>query len=339
MIQKKTNDKVAALAVEAIRSITNLMKRFDGFRMAQLLNESIKNPENAGKHIIGAQPLISPREFVRPGSQKVIDDKSFITAVSSSILVAWYYTRTVCCFDSDLSEELEKTEEADILVNKEQCSRFLGSPVLIPFDEPCQIDDEWDVLGVFLGAYTNSSRGIFLLCILPLMQSIDKMQLNIGVGMCKINVDDTKKLLSLREILTFAEGGKDVFLKRENSPLVGFDGYKSGLIKKIAYLFTETPDVKTCFSSPSPVPARRRRHPDFLFAPQRPRNMLLGQDFGEMIRQHRSTDSTQAKERTEHGTVRPHIRRAHWHTYLSGHGREVRTLKWQPPIFVRAADH
>ena len=45
-----------------------------------------------------------------------------------------------------------------------------------------------------------------------------------------------------------------------------------------------------------------------------------------------------ASGHTIHGTVRPHIRRAHWHTFLMGAGREKRILKWLPPTFVKSAE-
>lgn len=35
---------------------------------------------------------------------------------------------------------------------------------------------------------------------------------------------------------------------------------------------------------------------------------------------------------------RPHIRRAHWHTFLAGADRMERRLKWLPPIPVNVAD-
>lgn len=61
----------------------------------------------------------------------------------------------------------------------------------------------------------------------------------------------------------------------------------------------------------------------------------MGEEFGSAIRTYsaRASSLTAAK-----GTVRPHIRRAHWHTYLTGTGREKRILKWILPILVKSAD-
>lgn len=62
---------------------------------------------------------------------------------------------------------------------------------------------------------------------------------------------------------------------------------------------------------------------------------MLGKEFGDAIRQYKVYLSSSSEPR---GTVKPHIRRAHWHTYLSGKGREKRILKWVLPILVKSAD-
>jgi hypothetical protein len=41
---------------------------------------------------------------------------------------------------------------------------------------------------------------------------------------------------------------------------------------------------------------------------------------------------------TGRASPRPHIRRAHWHTFLTGQGRQARKLRWMPPIAVRVED-
>lgn len=41
---------------------------------------------------------------------------------------------------------------------------------------------------------------------------------------------------------------------------------------------------------------------------------------------------------TNHGIMRPHIRRGHWHTYCVGKGRTKRIVKWLAPIFVGNPD-
>ena len=92
----------------------------------------------------------------------------------------------------------------------------------------------------------------------------------------------------------------------------------------------------SCMSVSSPTIKRPRRRPETIFPPERPRFMPLGEEFGNLIRQYRGREA--ASGHTIHGTVRPHIRRAHWHTFLMGAGREKRILKWLPPTFVKSAE-
>lgn len=83
--------------------------------------------------------------------------------------------------------------------------------------------------------------------------------------------------------------------------------------------------MNRCMSVSAPAIKRPRRRPETIFPPERPRFMPLGEEFGNLIREHREREV--ASGHTIHGTVRPHIRRAHWHTFLMGAGREKRILK------------
>lgn len=64
--------------------------------------------------------------------------------------------------------------------------------------------------------------------------------------------------------------------------------------------------------------------------------MALGEEFGNAVRKYK--EAVASSSPAFKGTVRPHIRRAHWHTFLMGAGRGKRTLKWLPPTFVKSAE-
>ena len=85
-----------------------------------------------------------------------------------------------------------------------------------------------------------------------------------------------------------------------------------------------------------PLVVRRRRKPSTIFAPETPRMMELGEHFGNAVRQYK--EAVASSSSAFRGTVRPHIRRAHWLTFLKGKGREVAVVKWVPLIFVKWAD-
>ena len=64
--------------------------------------------------------------------------------------------------------------------------------------------------------------------------------------------------------------------------------------------------------------------------------MSLGEEFGNAVRKYK--EAVASSSLAFKGTVRPHIRRAHWHTFLTGKGRVESEIKWIPPIFVKSAD-
>lgn len=81
------------------------------------------------------------------------DEKGLEKFYAESVLVGWWYTRTVAVFYDDVLPELLGSDLKDLYVSYEQLLRFLGSPVLIPFEEPYEIC-EADVLGCVFGFYS-----------------------------------------------------------------------------------------------------------------------------------------------------------------------------------------
>lgn len=318
------------MAVELMKALQFVeMFRFftDGRVMAGLLNSQREFPQNKNlMRLVGAQPVISEKMLIQARWARSVDRQSWAKYVSFSIMIAWHYTRTVCDFDPDLTEELERTEEGDVQVNIEQCNRFLGVPVLIPFDRPYRLG-EVIVEGVFVGAHPDITGEATQIGIFPLAKNVQG-KYDFSFNLIASPADGVDGFMSLEDVVA------SLFSDIEDCE--DLEVCKREFFSKLAYLFTETPDVREGFNLSSPVPVRRRKRPDMLFAPDKPRVMPLGHDFGVQIRKHRLAAS--AEKGTVHGTVKPHIRRAHWHTYLSGKGREVRTLKWQLPIFVRSAE-
>ncbi len=93
----------------------------------------------------------------------------------------------------------------------------------------------------------------------------------------------------------------------------------------------------------NPVPVRTRRHGWRMFPADGPRMWNVGVRMGSALR--RAYEAESIGYGSEHAGVRPHIRRAHWHTILSGarkrtDGSEIppadrrRDLRWMPPIPV-----
>lgn len=93
---------------------------------------------------------------------------------------------------------------------------------------------------------------------------------------------------------------------------------------------SEKYDGRPSLPSPKKVKAGWR-----LFPPDRPTVHVLGNAFGGQIRQAR-TQKKEGGECGSHAPKRPHIRRAHWHSFWTGPRKGERTIiaRWLPPIAV-----
>lgn len=104
---------------------------------------------------------------------------------------------------------------------------------------------------------------------------------------------------------------------------------------RLVYWLSDMPDaVEMHKHIPVPKRLRTRKHGDCLVAAEQAYVRVLGTEIGQAIRDYR--DKTVGDDPTR--TVRPHIRRAHWHTYGTGPGRKVPKLLWLHPIFVHATE-
>lgn len=123
----------------------------------------------------------------------------------------------------------------------------------------------------------------------------------------------------------------------------------AGTIQMILYLCSAEPDLPAAYK-----PAVRR--PGHSSGPSVPRTWDVGERIGATIRAHQNQVALAAQEpgpadqpepqpaqddvepEQKEGKARiaprPHIRRAHWHTYRIGEGRTGITLKWVPPVLV-----
>lgn len=99
----------------------------------------------------------------------------------------------------------------------------------------------------------------------------------------------------------------------------------------------------------NPQPKRTRRDGWRLFPAEAPRTWEVGVRLGAALRRAYQTEQTQAQGAgTERAGPRPHVRRAHWHTILSGprlrDGAPIPSaerraeLRWMPPIAVNLED-
>lgn len=126
------------------------------------------------------------------------------------------------------------------------------------------------------------------------------------------------------------------------------------ILSLLLYLCSEAPDLTRRGKLDTPVnpePVRTRRHGWRLFPADGPREWDVGVRIGAALRAAYAREETGSDAAATGRHVRPHIRRAHWHTILSGARKRAdgtpipasdqrRELRWMPPlpIAVESAD-
>lgn len=110
----------------------------------------------------------------------------------------------------------------------------------------------------------------------------------------------------------------------------------------ILYLCSTSSNITGRSGRPgNPQPNSTRRHGHRLYAAEGPRQWDVGVRLGAALRGAMSSAETHDAGGEHHG-VRPHIRRAHWHTFLLGPrnaGERKRDLRWMPPIPIAVEDY
>lgn len=116
-----------------------------------------------------------------------------------------------------------------------------------------------------------------------------------------------------------------------------FDFQVEALVSLLLYLCAENADIGDGAGGPAnPVP-KRTKHGWRLFPPDKVQGWAVGTRIGAALRRG-SAETVSGDTSGTHASPRPHIRRAHWHTYLVGTGRSEKRVKWLPPIPVNVAD-
>jgi len=111
------------------------------------------------------------------------------------------------------------------------------------------------------------------------------------------------------------------------------------LVSLLLYIASQAGEIGTDKRRPgNPVPVRTRRDGWRLFAAQGPTTWGVGVRMGAALRAAYAAQETGAGG--SHAGPRPHVRRAHWHTYRIGprDGEQRADLRWLPPIAVNLPD-
>jgi hypothetical protein len=118
----------------------------------------------------------------------------------------------------------------------------------------------------------------------------------------------------------------------------------SPLVSLVLYLCSQAAEIKEAGAGrrvPSQPQPQKTKKGMRLFPPNQPSRWEVGYRLGAALRQ-ALLEYEPGEPTGTHASPRPHIRRAHWHSFWVGkkdqpNARSV-TLKWLPPIPVNVQD-
>ncbi len=113
------------------------------------------------------------------------------------------------------------------------------------------------------------------------------------------------------------------------------------IISLLLYLCADDCDFGADGARPTNPAPRKTQRGWRAFPPDQARTWNVGTRLGAALRaayQRIETQKDQAGGSDHRARPRPHIRRAHWHTYLVGEGRAARRVRWLPPVPVALDD-
>lgn len=254
-------------------------------------------------------------------------------ATKLAALATWRLTQGVYRFDPTLYEAVEATAldgdiPQDVLFHlpewcvyiETQDAKFRGCPLHGFF--------------AFLN-YNISSQSAALVLVFDIKAASTRcsyLAIPLGMG-------------SIREAITQVVGDRALPVAGDKTAILGTVAEDvAPLVALVLYLCSENADLgPNGRRSANPQPKRTKKGARF-FPPDRPTTWDVGVRIGAALRR-ASVSDTQTGEERPHAGPRPHIRRAHWHSFRTGpmkdatgaaipaHAREV-ALRWLPPIPV-----
>lgn len=113
------------------------------------------------------------------------------------------------------------------------------------------------------------------------------------------------------------------------------------ILSCLLYLCADDAEIDGNGRPGNPTPVRTRRHGVRMFPADGPKAWDVGVRIGAALRSaglHANGPEGANPGTAGRSSPRPHIRRAHWHTFLAGQGRCERRIRWLPPIPVNVAN-
>lgn len=312
-------------AKEMKKTYEEILKPYTVNEMRRILSLDT-SPEEFSKLVMKSDKL----SFLisKMGKKEMKDFLNDIDAIS--LIMMWERNKQVFKFDKDFTNELVRTERLkytkdmydflpyecfyiDVSDNKEICNSIIGKGFYVTVDKSLKENN----ITIHLCKVTER---LFFTDTISLKNetvefSTDELQENAEV---KILDDITGTIV-------------------ERNEKIDSRTYRTLVLQILTYLSSVEPDVKENETTKTTHRA---------YDPDKPKNKFsevrmwdVGVRYGNAFRGWQKkiqTHNISAEGNVKSGTPkRPHFRRAHWHTYLYGHGEEkIARAKWVAETFV-----
>jgi hypothetical protein len=261
----------------------------------------------------------------------VVDDRLTV--------LQWKKLRIVYRIDSDLASALAQTDHAARLPY-DVFTRLPHPDPLVLFDTPIVLDKVTGdaVLGFFVTGRDErqrvvSSHSPTTVCLGVALCTLQEGRRRLGGGFSMGSRDDqtvSDLIASLTSTYEAIPKTEEIVGQRASLPPLGCTHLAvPAVVSVLTYLCSDSPDVRP---RPGAAPAPRGSGGR---SDKAPRVWDVGWRVGAALRAYHSHSGSGDGEGTP---VRPHVRRAHWHTYRIGPGREQSVIKWISPILVGLRD-
>lgn len=243
----------------------------------------------------------------------------------------WMLTKSVVGFDSDFCRSLEQSAELTFPISK--FARLDGNPIYFHLNE--NRVEHFHTHGILVSAQSlktnipSDENKYFVLLDFILFANALGREVCPHFRALISSPDDSITSTQIEQSLENAIRSQIGFMP---------ENLLRGFGSKLLYWLSDMPDASEARESiPKPRLKRIKKKGLTLFAAERAHVSILGKQFGDEMRAWRERNANRSSDPNR--TVRPHIRRAHWHTYLYGprsaEERERKVL-WIPPVFVHS---
>lgn len=286
-------------------------------------------------------PLAASYAIVSGGGDNRVPFERMADVGTLGALAAWRMTQGIYRFDTDLFAALWSTPlnriPVEILYNLPEWCAYIEAP-------PGYQIDQYELLGWFTHLEWDAKAGRpELRFVFDFEKALSPFMLHLTAATLAECVD-----------LALAESGRQAELLFEEPPLPSVispeqlrEVLTAGLepiVSVVLYLCTLAADIADLRGKRerpgNPVP-RKTKKGLRTFPLDGPTTWLTGYRIGATLRLAGSGGKGEGEgTEAEKASPRPHIRRAHWHTYLTGPRDRPQkpVLKWLPPVPVGAGE-